>query len=80
MIRFVGPSYTLNTREADVQRAVNLFPVFNEAPGGKSVAYLDQIPGLQVFSAPAVELSYLLLHQGGYVLLNDGGGLLLQGI
>jgi len=46
----VGPSYTLNTRKADVQRSVNLLPVMQEAAGGKGVAFMEAIPGLVVFS------------------------------
>lgn len=49
-VPFVGPSYTLNTRKADVQRTVNMFPVANEVAGGKSAAYLESVPGLVVFS------------------------------
>lgn len=51
MVPFVGPSYELNTRDADVQRAVNLYPVANEVIGGKAESYLESIPGLDVFSA-----------------------------
>lgn len=52
-VPFVGPSYTLNTRKADVQRTVNMFPVANEVAGGKSAAYLESVPGLVVFSPDA---------------------------
>lgn len=51
MVPFVGPSYQLNTR-ADVQRVVNLYPVANEVEGGKADAYLESVPGLDVFSSP----------------------------
>lgn len=51
MVPFAGPSYTLNTREADVQRTVNLFPVVNEVAGGKADAYLESVPGLDLFSS-----------------------------
>jgi hypothetical protein len=50
MIPFVGPSYQLNTRKADVQRTVNMFVVIRETPSGKSVLYLKSVPGLNVFS------------------------------
>lgn len=50
MIPFVGPSYSLNTRKADVQRAVNLYPVTNEVAGGKSESYLQAVAGLDLFS------------------------------
>lgn len=77
MANFVGPSYTLNTRRADVQRAVNLFPVGNEVPGGKSVAYLDSIPGLTEFSTDAVVTGAILLENGGYLLTEAGFKILL---
>ena len=50
IVPFVGPSYALNRKAVDTQRSVNLFPVANEAPGGKSGSYLDSVPGLTVFS------------------------------
>lgn len=53
MIPFVGPSYQLNTRKADVQRTVNMFVVRNEVAGGKSQMYLESVPGLNVFSEPS---------------------------
>jgi len=46
----VGPSYTLNTLKADVQRSVNMMPVMQEAEGGKGVEYLESVPGIVVFS------------------------------
>ena len=49
MVPFVGPSYELATR-ADVQRAINLYPVSNEVQGGKTDTYLASVPGLDVFS------------------------------
>ena len=52
MIPFVGPSYQLNTRKADVQRTVNMFVVRNEVAGGKSQMYLESVPGLNIFSEP----------------------------
>lgn len=51
---FIGPSYSLATRKADVQRTVNMFPVMNEVVGGKTPAYLQQVPGLDLFSAGAI--------------------------
>ena len=75
---FVGGSYELNIRKADVQRAVNLRPVMNEVPGGKSVSYLDSSEGLSVFSQAAVSSDYLLLEDGYYLLLEDGGRLILE--
>lgn len=77
MIKFVGPSYQLNARKADVQRLVNMHPVVTEAPGGKSFAYLDQTPGLTVFSA-AVALGFLLQENGGFLLQESGGNLVLE--
>lgn len=74
---FVGPSYQLNARKADVQRAVNLFVVQNEAAGGKSVAYLDSIPGLTEFSTDSVVTGAILLENGGYLLTEAGFKILL---
>ena len=64
MVPFVGPSYHLATRKADVQRSVNLFPVMNEVVGGKTEAYLQAVPGLDVFSAvpPAYEYFTSILY------------------
>ena len=73
---FVGPSYSLNARKADVQRAVNLEPVVHEVAGGKSIAYLDSTPGLTMFSAP--NEGFLMLEDGGYLLLESGGRIRLE--
>jgi hypothetical protein len=56
MIPFVGPSYSLDTRKADVQRSVNLFPVANEVAGGKTAAYLQSAPGLDLFATSDLAL------------------------
>lgn len=77
-IPFVGGSYELNVRKADVQRAVNLFPVMNEVPGGKSIAYLDSIPGLMAFSVDTKVTGAILLESGFYLLQESGGKLLLE--
>lgn len=79
MNKFVGPSYHLNVRKADVQRAVNLMPVANEVPGGKSVAYLDSVPGLVSFSAATDPGAFRLLEDGMLRLLENGGIRLLEG-
>lgn len=50
MIPFIGGSYTLGVRKADVQRSVNCYPVATENPGGAVAEYLQSIPGLDVFS------------------------------
>lgn len=49
-IQIVGPSYNLQTRKADCQRSVNLYPAIMEAPGGKAAAILKPLPGLTLFS------------------------------
>ena len=73
MIPFVGPSYWLNVRKADVQRAVNLCPVANEVSGGKSIAYLESIPGLATFSS----VEGVLLQEDGYFILTESGNPIL---
>ena len=54
MIPFVGPSYQLNTRKADVQKTVNMFVAIREMPSGKTQPYLKSVAGLTVFSEPSV--------------------------
>lgn len=51
MISFIGPSYELTTRKADVQRVVNMYPMLIASGTGKSPALLQSIPGLTLFSA-----------------------------
>lgn len=50
-IPFVGPSYSLDFRKADVQRSVNLIPSVVESGTGKAPAILQEVPGLAVFAA-----------------------------
>lgn len=75
---FIGPSYNINTRKADVQRAVNLFPVMAEVAGTKSVAYLDSVPGLTSFSTDVIRTGAILLESGFYLLTEAGFKLLLE--
>lgn len=77
-IQFVGGSYNLNTRKADVQRAVNLMPVRNEVPGGKSIAYLDSVPGLVGFSTDTSVSGFLLMENGFHLLLESGDKIILE--
>ncbi len=77
-MKFVGGSYNLNVRKADVQRAVNLYPVVSEVAGAKSVAYLDSVPGLTVFSQAVGDDGFLLLESGGYLLLETFGRIELE--
>ncbi len=77
-MKFVGGSYHLNTRKADVQSTKNMFVVKTEAPGGKSVAYLDSIPGLRVFSGSLGGTGFILLQSGGRILLESGGRIKLE--
>lgn len=46
----VGPSYTLATRKADIQRSVNLHLVGMETPG-KAPFIMDSVPGLNLFAS-----------------------------
>ena len=48
-IPFVGPSYVLKTRKADVQRTINLMPTAIESGTGKAGMYLEPVPGLRPF-------------------------------
>lgn len=52
-IPFVGPSYDLKVKKADVQRSVNLMPTPIESGTGKSGMFLKPVPGLVEFSGPA---------------------------
>lgn len=54
MIPFVGPSYSLTTRKADVQRSINLMLKQTESGTGKAALnfYLESIPGLTLFASP----------------------------
>lgn len=53
-VPFVGPSYQLRRKKADVQRSINLFPTPIESGSGKSGVFLKSIPGLSSFSAAVV--------------------------
>lgn len=48
-LAFVGPSYQLSTRRADVQRSINLVPTLVESGSGKAAVFLESVPGLRVF-------------------------------
>lgn len=61
MIPFVGPSYHLDTREADVQRTVNMYLVMNEVEGGRTPRHLKSVPGLVTFSPDVVPTGPLWL-------------------
>jgi hypothetical protein len=50
MYPFVGPSYTLNTRVADVQRSIGMYPAPIESGSGKAQFMLQSVPGLTVFN------------------------------
>lgn len=60
MIPFVGGSYTLDVRKADVQRTVNMFPVASENAGSAEPTYLQSIPGVDLFSdtAPPLQVGW----------------------
>lgn len=47
-IPFIGPSYQLRSRNADLQRAVNLIPVPLEPGNERSVWRFEDVPGLVV--------------------------------
>jgi hypothetical protein len=54
-LSFVGPSYQLSNRKADIQRSVNLFLMGMETPG-KAPFILESIPGLSVFATLGAEI------------------------
>ena len=76
---FVGPSYRLQVRKADVQRSVNLMPVVSDSPGAKANVYLESIPGLREFSPGVTEFGALLQENGAYILKEDSGFIILEG-
>lgn len=45
---FCGPTYTVRSRRADMERCINLYPEIN-GPGGRSKATLYGTPGLEEF-------------------------------
>jgi hypothetical protein len=49
-VPFVGGSYELRRKKADVQRSVNLMPTPIESGTGKAGVFLAPVPGLRVFS------------------------------
>ena len=53
---FVGPSYALDFRKADVQRSVNLYLDVIESRTGKAPAVLQSIPGYSLFATPGAEV------------------------
>lgn len=55
MTPFIGPSYQLNVRSADVQRVVNMFPCPIESGTGNNTWMLRSVPGLVSFSAGSGE-------------------------
>lgn len=55
---FIGPSYRLDDRKADVQRSINLMPTQIESGSGKTDVFLEPIPGLRIFSVYGVAASY----------------------
>lgn len=55
MLPFVGPSYTLATRQASAQRAVNLYLQAMETPS-KSGVIMRAVPGLVLFASLGSEV------------------------
>src|SRR5205807_1310855 len=52
---FVGPSYSLALKKADIQRSINLHLVGLESPG-KAPFILNSVPGYSVFANPGVAI------------------------
>ena len=83
-VPFVGPSYTLDVRTADVQRSVGLYPAPNESGTAKSAYMLKSIPGLILFGdvgdvgRGAYEIngrSWVVVDDGLFELSAAGGAL-----
>lgn len=55
MLPFVGPSYTLATRQASAQRAVNLYLQAMETPS-KAGVIMRAVPGLVLFASLGAEI------------------------
>lgn len=47
---FIGPSYSLRSKNIDAQRSVNLYPTADETSEGKSSTQLVATPGIQTFA------------------------------
>lgn len=63
-IPFVGPSYDLRSRPADVQRTINLIPVPLE-PGNEKTAWVfKDVPGLRAFSTLGAPIRGILKTSG----------------
>lgn len=81
-ISFIGPSYQLDDRKADVQRSINLMPTLIESGTGKTDVFLEPVPGLTVFSVPQ-EIYYVIVTSRPYAVLVldelDTGANLLRG-
>lgn len=75
LVPFVGGSYPLRRKKADVQRSINLFPTPVESGSGKSRVFLKAVPGLTLFSQSVTPppggdpfwANVVLLVQGGIV-------------
>lgn len=75
---FIGPSYTLQSRNVDAQRCVNLYPELNELGTGKEreVAALIGTPGLRLlFTLPTFPVRGLYAAANGQVFAVGGNKL-----
>jgi hypothetical protein len=86
MIPFVGGSYQLDFRKADVQRAVNLYPSIVESGTGKVPAVLNAVPGMTLFADLGAEIRgiheaagrlFVVAGAGLYELTSAGASTLL---
>jgi len=57
-VPFVGPSYQLSNRKADVQRTVNMYPQKVESGTGKAQFFLKSVPGLTENSFSTTQTSF----------------------
>lgn len=72
MTPFVGPSYNLALRKADIQRSVNMYLVGLES-AGKAPFVLQSVPGYALFAeGPAAVRGMLKTNDRCFIVMGDG--------
>ncbi len=75
LIPFVGPTYNLQSRPADVQRTVNMVPKLIEPGTERERWAFSDVPGLSVFGNA---FGFILMETSGYVLNEVNGHIQLE--